>query len=97
MLNSIRGLHDRLSNVFEQLAANRLATLRPLYFCEHGLSGLEISDLSHALRCALRNATLNNVLTSNTHLAFIVCATEIGYQYLGNGTDFWPQLGKAVG
>lgn len=97
MLNSIRDLHDGLSNVFEQLATSRLATSRPLYFCEHGLTDREISDLSQRERCALRNATLNDVLSSDTHLAFIVCATEVGYQYLGNGTDFWPQLEKAVG
>ena len=30
-------------------------------------------------------------------MPILVAATEIGYGYAGNGTDFWPRLGQRLG
>ncbi|EMI22348.1 hypothetical protein RMSM_00725 [Rhodopirellula maiorica SM1] len=31
------------------------------------------------------------------HLPLLVCAVEVGYNYEGNGTDFWPSLSTTLG
>ena len=93
----LRETHDRIAMVFQQLASNRAALGHSVYFCEHGLSTDEIDHLKRHIREALAAHPIADFLWVGSYLTLIVCATEVGYRYKGNGTDFWPVLGDAIG
>lgn len=97
MFDLLRNKHQRLATEFEQLADSRAASQNSVYFCEHGLSEGEIEELRLQLRVTLATYSLSDFRWINAYLPLVVCAAEAGYEYEGNGTDFWPSLERAVG
>ncbi|HEX8671652.1 MAG TPA: hypothetical protein VF710_07175, partial [Longimicrobium sp.] len=82
-------LQQRLATLFSALQAERTG---PVYFIEHGLTPVELAELWNSVREELVTQPLEHVAWSVTPLPLLVCATEVGYRYRGNGTDFWPRL-----
>ncbi len=93
----LRSSHARIHSVFEKIAVDRRASLNSVYFCEHGLTREEVDELTTRLRSALEGHRLDYFAWANAHLPLIVAATEVGYSYEGNGTDFWPAFSQSVG
>ena len=86
----------------EQYLAERFAELRdgrtgPVFFVEHGLSEPDAEDLRKAVGRAARHHPLQANWWRGNPLPLVVTATEVGYQYRGTGTDFWPKLESALG
>ena len=86
----------------EQYLAERFAELRdgrtgPVFFVEHGLSEPDAEDLREAVGRAAKHHPLQTNWWRGNPLPLIVTATEVGYQYRGTGTDFWPKLESALG
>lgn len=96
MLDSLRLFHQRFAAAFELRKAEIAPELR-LFFCDHGLEATELDELNRVLRSTLRCYPVERILSFDTHLCLIVSATEVGYRYQGNGTDFWPELAKSLG
>ena len=63
-----------------------------VFFVEHGLTNVEVSELSETLRATLAIHSLEEPYWDNHPIPLLVAATEIGYRYRGHGTDFWPLL-----
>lgn len=75
---------------FGSLAAERAQSGRTVYAIEHGLTEKEIADLESAIRARDRDPFLSD----NDWLAWVVYATEIGYQY--SGEEFWETFGTST-
>ncbi|MCD0458668.1 hypothetical protein LOC72_04210 [Roseiconus lacunae] len=45
----------------------------------------------------LRCKPLDSFDWSLAYLPLLICAVEVGYDYQGNGTDFWPKLTERLG
>lgn len=97
MFTLLRNEHDRIAAVFQQLTDVRMASGNSVYFCEHGLSKEELDALRLELRATLALHPLSDFRWMNAYLPLVVCAAETGYEYEGNGTDFWPDLERATG
>ena len=85
----------------ERLLGERFTDLRdsrdgPVFFIEHGLSEMELDQLSAAVRQAVRHHRPESSWWRACPLPLIVSATEVGYRYRGTGTDFWPNLESAL-
>ena len=63
-----------------------------LYFGDHGLTNDELIGLFATVKYMLRETPVQSLTWTLTPLPLIVCAVEVGYEYEGNGTDFWPML-----
>lgn len=82
-------LQQRLAARFSLLQAERSGRV---YFIEHDLSPVELAELWSSVREELAARPPEHVAWSVAPLPLLVCATEVGYLYRGNGTDFWPRL-----
>lgn len=82
---SVEGWSSRLAYHFQDLRSQRLHAGgdRPVFALEHGLSSEEVS----ALQSDIREQILRRSPSDRDMLAWIVYATEIGYQY--EGYEFW--------
>lgn len=67
------------------------------YFLDHGIAGDERESLRGLVQDSLRRKPLDSFDWSSAYLPLIVCAVEVGYDYEGNGTDFWPTMEKRLG
>lgn len=71
------------------------------FLFEHGLGPSDRSEVASAVREGLGQHSLTSDWWSARSLPLLVATTEIGYDYEGTGTDFWPkfadQLGVAAG
>lgn len=79
-------LHDKhksLSAHFAALAAQRSETNSPVFALEHGLSEHEVEQL----RQAIQEHLLTSVPDERHWLAWVVYATEIGYDFEGH--EYW--------
>ncbi len=94
-----------MTDLQSQLAA-RFSNLRdgrtgPVFFLEHGLTNEELAALVDGVRSSLQERGLSDPWWSAHDLPLLVAASEVGYRYLGAGTDFWPllesDLGRAIG
>jgi len=97
MFDMLQETHERIAAVFAQLARDRAASQNSVYFCEHGLSNGELEELRIQLRATLATHPLSDFRWMNAYLPLVACASEAGYEYEGNGTDFWPGLEGAIG
>lgn len=77
--------HLRLEKHFERLRNERsvISTDHPIYALEHGLSEEELKSLSQAIKRQI----LRDPPSKAHQLAWIVYATEIGYDY--SGDEYW--------
>ena len=64
----------------------------PIYVFEHGLAPADLGRLLSVVRGCLRVHDINSGWWTKRSLPLLVAATEIGYDYAGTGTDFWPKF-----
>lgn len=81
--------HKRLSDRFFWLRESRTG---PVFFIEHGLEESELDYLAVAVRNEVRHHPPGDSWWRERPLPLLVRATEVGYRYRGNGTDYWPTL-----
>ena len=67
------------------------------YLVDHGLERDEYKSLYSNVRDALKHKPLNSSHWQLAYLPLLVCAVEVGYDYQGNGTDYWPTLSTKLG
>lgn len=84
----IERLHASLAAHFADLRAAR--TDAPLHLLEHGLDQADLTSLMGSVRTSLARHRIEAGWWDSHPLPLLVAATEIGYVYLGTGTDFWP-------
>ncbi|WP_199555247.1 hypothetical protein [Sandaracinobacteroides hominis] len=98
--NGLSGDHNLVA--FHRRIEERLAGLRrsrggrPVYGLEHGLGPAEITRLSQLVGHEIRNKGIGNNF-NGSYLALIAAASEVGYEYRGTGTDFWPKFEASLG
>lgn len=85
---------------FQDILARQFDNLRetrdgPIFFIEHGLSEDDLADMKELVKQSLALHTIQSEWWRDKYLPLLVCATEVGYQYYGSGTNFWPVLEKA--
>lgn len=87
---------------FHALVAERLSHLRnergdlPVYGLEHGLSPQEVGRLNQLIGTELRDRGIGTSFR-RICLTLVAALSEIGYDYRGTGTDFWPKLEAVFG
>ncbi len=70
---------------------------RPLYLLEHALSQSQLAQLLSATRDALQSHAIDGGWWEARALPLLIAATEVGYDYAGTGTDFWPIFAERFG
>lgn len=88
-------LHASLAAHFQELRMERPDAL--LYLLEHGLEGSDLGLLMTVVRSALVRHRVDGGWWDFRALPLLVATTEIGYAYLGTGTDFWPNFEDRLG
>ena len=92
----LRDIHQALANHFTNLAGARGEL--PVFAIEHGLDEPVLAELRIAISQELeKDPQLGGAAWSCAYLPLLVTATEVGYQYRGTGTDFWPILARELG
>lgn len=69
---------------------------RPVYGLEHSLNQTEIIRLNQLVGNEIRDRGIGSNF-NGSYLALVVVASEVGYEYRGTGTDFWPKFEQALG
>ena len=87
-------IHLQLHKRFTELRNSRSG---PIFFIEHGLSESEIVEVVATVGNRLNQFSLENEWWHANYLPLLVAATEVGYQYRGTGTNFWPVLEEKFG
>lgn len=64
---------------------------------EHGLSRADLAKVCADVREGLRWHPIGGGWWNSRPLPLLVAATEVGYDYRGTGTDFWPVFGQRYG
>lgn len=90
----LRNWHSRLERVFANLGNARAGF--PVFALEHGLDRNELATLFDHVGSEIRRAGIDG-RWSRYSLPVIVAATEVGYEYRGTGTDYWPSLEERLG
>lgn len=93
----LQDTHAHIASRFENLSKTRQDSSRFVFFSEHSLSYDCLTQLRGELCEALCNHSLCDYFWTSAHLPLVIFATEVGYEYEGNGTDFWPTLGNSLG
>ncbi len=81
---------QRLRTHFDSLAVSRAEVGARVYALEHPLTFDELEELQHLVATSCRDEGL----AREHRLAWIVLATECGYEY--SGTQYWPMLEKRI-
>ena len=93
-MNDLFASEDLLAQIFSDLSRQRDG--RTIYLIEHGLARDEIEQL---LYLVIKRAGLHQFAKrawQDLPLSLAVIVTEIGYEYRGTGTDFWPLVESAI-
>jgi hypothetical protein len=97
MVDDLILIHNRLANRFRELRDLRLPLGRPVYLLEHGLGPDELQIVTGQLLHALSAFPFDgSAWWRQRFLPVLIVACEVGYEYRGNGTDFWPILENRV-
>lgn len=88
-------LHASLASRFQDFRMERPDT--PLYLLEHGLEGGDLEQLMTVVRSSLVRHRVDDRWWGVHALPLLVATTEIGYNYRGTGTDFWPIFKDRLG
>ena len=91
---SLSTIEYKLKTVYERCASQR--TGQPVFGLEHGLSADEFAYVKAAIGNYLRSNSLRGALPTFP-LCIVACSSEVGYDYLGTGTDFWPKFEDEIG
>lgn len=67
----------------------------PVFGLEHGLTTERVLELKNALGHLVRSQPVETVF-QRFPLSIVACSSEIGYEYRGTGTDFWPKFEAAI-
>lgn len=67
------------------------------FLIDHELDKQELASLRELVQNGLRSHSLTSFSWQTAFLPLLICAVEVGYEYEGNGTDFWPRLCDALG
>jgi hypothetical protein len=62
-----------------------------IFGLEHGLDVERVGELRNELGHLVRSRTVESVFQAFP-LSVIACSSEVGYEYRGTGTDFWPKF-----
>ena len=89
----MREAQRNLENRFAKLRDSRTG---PVFFIEHGLSAQDSRQLLDSVSQAARFRPIQSSWWREYPLPLLVTATEVGYEYRGTGTDFWPNLESAL-
>jgi hypothetical protein len=76
----------RLEGHFRELASARSTVDSPIFALEHGLNEDELDEIGILLRARLRE----NMWLAGHWLAWVIYATEFGYDY--EGDEYWPSF-----
>ena len=69
-----------------------------MYLLEHNLDLQALGKLYRIVGNHLLSQGMVEVSSNgNTYIPLLVAATEVAYQYQGNGTEYWPMLSKELG
>lgn len=86
MLNAHRRLYDHFASIRSRRPEH------PIYLLEHGETPPAVTKLSRDVGVALEVHSIDSSFWRERYLPLLVVATEIGYDYRGTGTDFWPRF-----
>jgi hypothetical protein len=64
---------------------------RPIFGLEHGLNAERVPQLQNALGHLVRSRGVESVFQAFP-FCVVACSSEVGYEYRGTGTDFWPRF-----
>ena len=67
----------------------------PVFGLEHGLTAERSLDLKNALGHLVRIQGAESIFKTFP-LSVVACSSEIGYEYRGTGTDFWPKFEREI-
>lgn len=93
-MNDLFASENLLAQIFSDLSRQRDGAT--IYLIEHGLARDEIEQLLYHVsqRAGLHQFTKR--AWQDLPLSLAVIVTEIGYEYRGTGTDFWPLVESAI-
>ena len=86
---SINDIHRSLYDRFHALS---IGSSRSIYFIEHGISTTDFVHVVDSTTRFLSEHKIGESVWDGLYLPLVVVASEVGYQYRGAGTDFWPLL-----
>lgn len=93
-MNDLFASENLLAQIFSDLSLERDGGT--VYLIEHGLDRDAVEQLMYIVsqRAALHQLTKR--AWQECALSLCVVVTEIGYEYRGSGTDFWPLVETAI-
>lgn len=90
----LRNWQTKLETIYLSLRSTRGDL--PVYALEHGLSRDDLSALTELVGSQIRRGGISGQWAIHA-LPLIVVATEVGYEYRGTGSDYWPVLERELG
>ncbi|MGL6196379.1 MAG: hypothetical protein ACRC2T_16305 [Thermoguttaceae bacterium] len=95
-MKTLADVYTSLKERFEKLKQQRPEGC-PLFALEHGFNSEQLDEVKKILRSEIsqHEGDIQRAFPI-WHLPLLVIATEIGYKYQGNGTDYWLNLEKAL-
>jgi len=93
-MNDLFASEDLLAQIFSDLSRQRDG--RTISLIEHGLARDEIEQLLYHVSQRAGQHQFTRRAWQDLPLSLAVVVTEIGYEYRGTGTDFWPLVESAI-
>jgi hypothetical protein len=93
--NTLDNFHEKVVENITVLRAQRGDN--PVYAIEHGLQSNETDEMFNAVGAAVRQFGISKWWWKGRSLPLLVAAAEVGYEYRGTGTNFWPKLEQRFG
>ena len=93
-MNDLFASDDLLAQIFSDLSRQRDG--RTISLIEHGLARDEIEQLLYHVSQRAGQHQFTRRAWQDLPLSLAVVVTEIGYEYRGTGTDFWPLVESAI-
>lgn len=93
-MNDLLASENLLAENFADLSRQRDGGA--VYLIEHGLSRDQLEELFYLVGHKAERRQFAKRAWEDFPLSICVAVTEIGYQYRGTGTDFWPMLESAM-
>lgn len=93
-MNDLFASENLLAQIFSDLSRQRDG--RTIYLIEHGLTRDEIEQLLYLVSNRAQLHQFTKRAWQDFPLSLSVIVTEVGYEYRGTGTDFWPLVESAI-